>query len=79
VREQGSEVDSLDKKDRIPQSSTIEVEENESQPRGGGGGPHQLEKVMETESRTIFTETEGLSFENSVKHEEGMTEDLQGK
>jgi len=78
VREQGSEVDSLDKKDRIPQSSTIEVEENESQPRGGGGA-HQLEKVMETESRTIFTETEGLSFENSVKHEEGMKEDLQGK
>jgi hypothetical protein len=54
-----SEIDSIDKKDRERANmSGYEEENNNIKDRN-------LEEVMETESRSIYTETEGRSFENS--------------
>ena len=63
-----SEIDSLDKKDRAGnnEGESIKKRINDSSPYGN------LEEVMETESRSIYTETEGMSFENSLPREKTL-------
>ena len=60
-----SEIDSIDKKERERgnQSGLEETINNQANIK-----EQSLEEVMETESRSLCTETEIISFENSVHH-----------
>ncbi len=64
-----SEIDSIDKKERERgnQSGLDETINNQTNIK-----EHSLEEVMETESRSLYTETEGMSFENSLHHDKNM-------
>lgn len=66
-----SEIDSLDKKDRagcLNEGESIKIMIDDLSPNPN----KELEEVMETESRSIYTETEGQSFENSLHREKNL-------